>query len=45
MKDWFYNEDQHVGVDYLQKETAQIYDKQKLIIFTLLKQDFYKLKR
>lgn len=28
MKDWFYNELNHVGVDYSQKETASIYDDQ-----------------
>lgn len=28
MKDWFYNEQKHVGVDYSQKENTDIYDAQ-----------------
>ncbi|MDM8566027.1 hypothetical protein QUF74_10285 [Candidatus Halobeggiatoa sp. HSG11] len=28
MKDWFYNEFKHVGVDYSQKDNAHIYDEQ-----------------
>ena len=28
MKDWFYDESNHVGVDYSQKESADVYDEQ-----------------